>query len=89
MKAGKYKSEEEIRARLDYVQNELATKYYTKFVTDYVELEYGAKLVPDGKRCAMKKPYYKNILFVGDVAGRGIFIGPRIEGLNVGIDDGQ
>src|SRR5918996_420436 len=87
VESGKYKSEEEIKARLDSVQNELATKYDTKFVTDYVELEYGAKLVPDGKRCAMKKPYYKNILFVGDAAGRGIFIGPRIEGLNVGIDD--
>jgi electron transfer flavoprotein-quinone oxidoreductase len=87
VESGKYKSEEEIRARLDYVQNELATKYDTKFVTDYVELEYGAKLVPDGKRCAMKKPYYKNILFIGDAAGRGVFIGPRIEGLNVGIDD--
>src|SRR5919107_3645400 len=87
VESGKYKSEEEIRARLDSVQNELTTKYKTKFVTDYVELEYGAKLVPDGKRCAMKKPYYKNILFVGDAAGRGIFIGPRIEGLNVGIDD--
>src|SRR5207245_11003902 len=35
----------------------------------------------------MKKPYRKNILFVGDAAGRGIFVGPRIEGLNVGIDD--
>jgi electron transfer flavoprotein-quinone oxidoreductase len=88
VESGKYKSEEEIKARLDSVQNELATKYDTKFVTDYVELEYGAKLVPDGKRCAMKKPYYKNILFVGDAAGRGVFIGPRIEGLNVGIDDG-
>jgi electron transfer flavoprotein-quinone oxidoreductase len=87
VESGKYKSEEEIKARLDSVQNELATKYHTKFVTDYVELEYGAKLVPDGKRCAMKKPYYKNILFVGDAAGRGVFIGPRIEGLNVGIDD--
>ncbi len=87
VESGKYKSEEEIKVRLDYVQNELATKYDTKFVTDYVELEYGAKLVPDGKRCAMKKPYYKNILFVGDAAGRGVFIGPRIEGLNVGIDD--
>ena len=87
VESGKYKSEEEIRTRLDYVQNELATKYDTKFVTDYIELEYGAKLVPDGKRCAMKKPYYKNILFIGDAAGRGVFIGPRIEGLNVGIDD--
>ena len=36
----------------------------------------------------MKKPYFKNILFVGDAAGRGVFVGPRIEGLNVGIDDG-
>ena len=36
----------------------------------------------------MKKPYHKNVLFVGDAAGRGIFVGPRIEGLNVGIDDG-
>jgi electron transfer flavoprotein-quinone oxidoreductase len=87
VESAKYKSEEEIRARLDSVQNELSTKYNTKFVTDYVELEYGAKLVPDGKRCAMKKPYYKNILFVGDAAGRGVFVGPRIEGLNVGIDD--
>jgi electron transfer flavoprotein-quinone oxidoreductase len=35
----------------------------------------------------MKRPFFKNILFIGDAAGRGIFIGPRIEGLNVGIDD--
>ena len=87
IESGKYKSEDEIKSRLDSIRSELTTKYNTKFVTDYVELEYAAKLVPDGKRCAMKKPYYKNILFVGDAAGRGIFIGPRIEGLNVGIDD--
>jgi len=87
VESGKYKSDDEIKARLDSVQNELASKYRTKFVTDYVELEYGAKLVPDGKRCAMKRPYFKNILFVGDAAGRGVFVGPRIEGLNVGIDD--
>ena len=87
VEAGKYKSEDEIKARLDYVRNELANKYRTKFVTDYVELEYSAKLVPDGKRCMMKKPYHKNVLFIGDAAGRGVFIGPRIEGLNVGIDD--
>jgi electron transfer flavoprotein-quinone oxidoreductase len=87
VEVGKYKTEEEIKARLDYVQKELASKYSAKFVTDYVELEYGAKLVPDGKRCAMKKPYHKNVLFIGDAAGRGVFIGPRIEGLNVGIDD--
>ncbi len=87
VESGRYKSEDEIRARLDSLKNELVSKYNSKFVTDYVELEYSAKLVPDGKRCAMKKPYIKNVLFVGDAAGRGVFIGPRIEGLNVGIDD--
>ena len=84
---GKYKSEQEIKARLDTIYHDLTVKYGTKFVTDYVELEYSAKLVPDGKRCRMKRPFFKNILFIGDAAGRGIFIGPRIEGLNVGIDD--
>ena len=64
---GRYKSEEEIKARLDSIRNELVGRYKTKFVNDYVELEYSAKLVPDGKRCRMKKPYRKNILFVGDV----------------------
>jgi electron transfer flavoprotein-quinone oxidoreductase len=87
VESGKYKSAEEVKARLDSVRNDLAAKYGTKFETDYVELEYSAKLVPDGKRCMMKKPYHRNVLFVGDAAGRGVFIGPRIEGLNVGIDD--
>jgi electron transfer flavoprotein-quinone oxidoreductase len=85
--SGKYKTREEIVDRLDLIRKELNSKYNTKFITDYVELEYGAKLVPDGKRCRMKKPTYKNVLFVGDAAGRGIFVGPRIEGINVGIDD--
>jgi electron transfer flavoprotein-quinone oxidoreductase len=84
---GRYKNEQEIKDKLDTIYHDLATKYGTRFVTDYVELEYSAKLVPDGKRCMMKRPYFKNVLFVGDAAGRGIFIGPRIEGLNVGIDD--
>lgn len=87
IESGRYKSEQEIKARLDAIYHDLTVKYGTKFVTDYVELEYSAKLVPDGKRCRMKRPFFKNILFIGDAAGRGIFIGPRIEGLNVGIDD--
>jgi electron transfer flavoprotein-quinone oxidoreductase len=87
IESGKYESNTEIKSRIDSIRQELTDKYRTKFETDYVELEYSAKLVPDGKRCRMKKPYHKNILFVGDAAGRGIFIGPRIEGLNVGIDD--
>jgi electron transfer flavoprotein-quinone oxidoreductase len=87
IESGKYKSDAEIKARIDSIRQDLIDKYQTKFVNDYVELEYSAKLVPDGKRCRMKKPYHDNILFIGDAAGRGIFIGPRIEGLNVGIDD--
>jgi electron transfer flavoprotein-quinone oxidoreductase len=85
--SGRYKNEQEIKDKVDAIYHDLITKYGTSFVTDYVELEYSAKLVPDGKRCMMKRPYFKNVLFVGDAAGRGIFIGPRIEGLNVGIDD--
>jgi electron transfer flavoprotein-quinone oxidoreductase len=87
IESGKYKNEQEIKARLDTIHQDLTAKYGTKFVSDYVELEYSAKLVPDGKRCRMKRPFFKNVLFVGDAAGRGIFIGPKIEGLNVGIDD--
>ncbi len=85
--SGRYRSDDEIKARLDWIRNELSVKHKTIFANNYVELEYSAKLVPDGKRCRMKKPYRKNILFVGDAAGRGIFVGPKIEGLNVGIDD--
>ncbi|MDH3780672.1 MAG: NAD(P)/FAD-dependent oxidoreductase [Nitrosopumilus sp.] len=85
--SGKYKTDEDIKTRLDGIENQL-TKLGVSFGSDYVEAEYGAKLVPDGKRCRMKKPFFKNILFVGDAAGRGVFVGPRIEGLNVGIDDG-
>ncbi|MDH3657340.1 MAG: NAD(P)/FAD-dependent oxidoreductase [Nitrosopumilus sp.] len=85
--SGKYKSDEDIKTRLSGIEEQL-TKLGVSFGSDYVEAEYGAKLVPDGKRCRMEKPFFKNILFVGDAAGRGVFVGPRIEGLNVGIDDG-
>ena len=85
---GTYKTAEEIQKRLSFVQEQMTEKYGVTFGTDYLEAEYGAKLVPDGKRERMKKPFYKNILFIGDAAGRGIFVGPRIEGINVGIDDG-
>ena len=87
LKSGKYKSVKEIQESLSSIRDQLTDKYGVSFVTDYVEAEYAVKLIPDGKRCRMTKPYLKNILFVGDAAGRGIFIGPRIEGLNVGIDD--
>lgn len=87
VKEGKYGSEDEIGSQLSSIREQMSSKYSIKFETDYVEAEYSAKLVPDGKRCRMEKPYFKNILFVGDAAGRGIFVGPRIEGLNVGIDD--
>lgn len=77
-----------VKARLDSLEEQMTEKFGITFGIKHVESEYGAKLIPDGKRCRMEKPFFKNILFVGDAAGRGIFIGPRIEGLNVGIDDG-
>ena len=86
--SGRFKNMEEIKSKIDSIKQELNEKYAVQFVSNYVELEYSAKLIPDGKRCMMKTPYYKNVLFIGDAAGHGIFIGPKIEGLNVGIDDG-
>jgi len=87
IKSGKYNSIEAIKEKLSSIRDQLTDKYGVSFLTDYDEAEYSAKLIPDGKRCRMSKPYHNNILFVGDAAGRGIFVGPRIEGLNVGIDD--
>ncbi len=88
IESGKYKDAEEIQSTLLSIQETMSDKFGVTFGTDYLEDEYGAKLVPDGKRCRVKKPFFKNILFVGDAAGRGVFLGPRIEGINVGIDDG-
>ena len=79
---------DQVKARLDSIEEQMTEKFGITFGINHVEAEYGAKLIPDGKRCRMEKPFFKNILFVGDAAGRGIFIGPKIEGLNVGIDDG-
>jgi len=86
--SGKYKTIEDIQKSVSAIEGQMSEKFSVTFGEDYLEDEYGAKLVPDGKRCRMKKPFFKNILFIGDAAGRGVFVGPRIEGLNVGIDDG-
>jgi len=88
IESGKYKDAEDIQSTLSSTQEKMSEKFGVTFGTDYIEDEYGAKLVPDGKRCRVKKPFFKNILFIGDAAGRGVFVGPRIEGINVGIDDG-
>lgn len=87
MESGLYKSEDELKQRLDETRKQLEEKFGVSFVTNYVELEYSAKLVPDGKRAMLEKPYKNNVLFLGDAAGRGIFVGTRIEGINIGIDD--
>jgi electron transfer flavoprotein-quinone oxidoreductase len=87
IESGRFKNMEEIKSRIDRIKQDLNEKYGVEFVNNYVELEFSAKLIPDGKRCMMKRPHFRNILFIGDAAGRGIFMGPKIEGLNVGIDD--
>jgi electron transfer flavoprotein-quinone oxidoreductase len=87
IESGKFKNIDEIKSKIDSIKQDLNEKYGVEFVNNYVELEYSAKLIPDGKRCMMKRPHFRNILFIGDAAGRGIFMGPKIEGLNVGIDD--
>ncbi len=87
LEAGFYKDEEDLRKRLVETRQKLEQEFGVSFGTNYVELEYSAKLVPDGKRAMMEKPYKNNVLFVGDAAGKGVFVGTRIEGINIGIDD--
>ena len=87
IKQGFYKDDDDIRNKLQETRRQLEEKFGVSFVTNYVELEYSAKIVPDGKRAMMEKPYKNNVLFVGDAAGRGLFVGTRIEGINIGIDD--
>lgn len=55
---------------------------------DYEELEYSAKLVPDGKKALMETPYKGRLLAVGDAAGQMLAHGPVIKGMNLGITAG-
>lgn len=54
----------------------------------YDETEYSAKLIPDGKRCMLEKPWKDNLLVVGDAAGQMKAAGPIIKGMNLGITAG-
>lgn len=55
---------------------------------DYQELEYSAKLIPDGKKMGMKKPFMNGLVAVGDSAGQMQAQGPVIKGMNLGISAG-
>lgn len=54
----------------------------------YEELEYSAKLIPDGKKSALKAPYKGRLLAVCDAAGQMKAAGPIIKGMNLGITAG-
>jgi electron transfer flavoprotein-quinone oxidoreductase len=54
----------------------------------YREVEYSAKLIPDGKRWAMQNPHKDNLLVVGDAAGHLKAAGPIIKGLNLAMEGG-
>ena len=55
---------------------------------DYEELEYSAKLIPDGKKMGMKSPAMPGLVAVGDAAGQMQAQGPVIKGMNLGISAG-
>ncbi|MHB8604546.1 MAG: FAD-dependent oxidoreductase [Thermoplasmatota archaeon] len=55
---------------------------------DYDELEYSAKVIPDGKKALLAKPYNSRMLVVGDAAGQMMAQGPVIKGMNLGISAG-
>jgi len=55
---------------------------------DYRELEYSAKLVPDSKKVALKKPHHGRLAVVGDAAGQMQAQGPIIKGMNHAVTAG-
>jgi electron transfer flavoprotein-quinone oxidoreductase len=52
------------------------------------ELEYSAKLIPDGKKCELPQPWKDRMLVCGDAAGQMWAAGPIIKGMNLGITAG-
>jgi electron transfer flavoprotein-quinone oxidoreductase len=56
---------------------------------DYEELEYSAKLIPDGKKQALRRPWTPGLVAVGDAAGQLQAQGPVIKGMNLGISAGM
>ncbi len=54
----------------------------------YEEVEYSAKLIPDGKKAFLSKPYKDRLLVIGDAANQMQAAGPIIKGMNCGITAG-
>lgn len=55
---------------------------------DFEELEYSAKLIPDGKKMGIRHPYRAGLVAIGDAAGQMQAQGPVIKGMNLGITAG-
>ncbi len=55
---------------------------------DYEEVEYSAKLIPDGKKFALAVPFRDRLIAIGDAAGQMQAHGPVIKGMNLGITAG-
>ena len=64
------------------------TKVQDWLTEDVEELEYSAKLIPDGKKMALERPFKDTMLAVGDAAGQLQAQGPIIKGMNLGITSG-
>lgn len=58
------------------------------FRGEYEELEYSAKLVPDGKKVAHRSPHRDRLVLVGDAAGQMQAAGPIIKGMNHAVTAG-
>src|SRR6056297_2645548 len=58
------------------------------FQNEYHEREYAAKLVPDSKKVAHRRPYRDRLVLVGDAAGQMQAQGPIIKGMNHAVTAG-
>ncbi len=64
------------------------TKVQNWLTEDTEELEYSAKLIPDGKKMVLQRPWKDNMLAIGDAAGHLQAQGPIIKGMNLGVSAG-
>ncbi|MBI4369403.1 MAG: FAD-dependent oxidoreductase [Elusimicrobia bacterium] len=72
-----------------YLDRLLAHPVLAEMLADRArEVEYSAKLIPDGKKAFIERPYKDRMLVIGDAANQMLAAGPIIKGMNLGITAG-
>lgn len=72
-----------------YLDRLLTHPLVSEWIGDsYEEVEYSAKLIPDGRKAFLDRPYKDRLLAIGDAANQLQAAGPIIKGMNLGVTAG-